>query len=185
MDYLFTTVTVWKLYDYNPVIRRMIMSATKMLCLIFLTCILTCCTMQNVSTQPVSMESVLSAADINTSITVVAPEEWNQFRIGEIVEMSVTSNTNSPLLVKEQDFQVFLRDGDTWTPVQNKYTDFYIYIIPSDGPLAARRIDVFALPELGSRSTPAVIRIIVNGYFYANNVVGEKIQAYVDVTLHP
>ncbi len=59
------------------------------------------------------------------------------------------------------------------------------YIIEPNEVPALRSAEISVIPNLEKVSVPVMLRIVVVGNIYDNEVLGDPVYAYIDVTLHP
>jgi hypothetical protein len=152
----------------------------------FLIITLTACRSQGPVTQADSYEEIFSNADINRTITVSAEPEFNTYTLDDAVMISVLLESDHTVVFNDHDIKIYVNQDNQWIQIQNQnpHPGMAYVIEPTETP-ALRSADVFVFPNLGTISIPVMLRIVVVGNIYDNEVLGDPVYAYIDVTLHP
>jgi hypothetical protein len=148
---------------------------------------LTACRSQGSANQVDSYEEIFSNADINQTITISAPSGLNTFRLNDgYVMISVLLESDHTVVFNDHDIKIYVNQDNQWIQIQNQnpHPGMAYVIEPTETP-ALRSADVFVFPNLGTISIPVMLRIVVVGNIYDNEVLGDPVYAYIDVTLHP
>jgi hypothetical protein len=148
---------------------------------------LTACRSQGSANQVDSYEEIFSNADINQTITISAPSGLNTFRLNDgYVMISVLLESDHSVIFDVNDFKIYLNQENRWVqvPYQSPHKGMRYIIEPNEVP-ALRSAEISVIPNLEKVSVPVMLRIVVVGNIYDNEVLGDPVYAYIDVTLHP
>ena len=153
---------------------------------ILLIIILTACHSRGSVNQTVSSDQIINGDDVNDTINLIAPEDWNSFKLGDPIVVYVLLKSDRTVILDDHDVKIYLSIGNNWSPIENENPHpSNIYIIEPIGPEAFRGAEVIAVPNLDQQVDSAHLRIVVSANFYDNDVKGKQVFSYVDVTLHP
>ena len=142
---------------------------------------------QHETVDPVALNAnVPSGSDINKTLNVVAPQEWNTFKVDDGLKLLVSLKSDHTVILDDHNVKIYLNRNNEWIPVENQNPHPKVtYIIEPIGTPAFRSAEVIVIPNVNQQSDSVILRIVVSGNIYDNKIMGEQVQAYVDVTLQP
>jgi hypothetical protein len=131
-------------------------------------------------------DPVFTEGDVNETIIVTIPDDCNIFKINAEICIVVILQGKNPVIISSNGMNAFKRNNDKWVSIDNgdlnKSYRFTLY--PSyDYSISSKML--LAQPRFDDKSAPITLRFVVTGNLYQNEKMGEKVSAYVDVTLNP
>jgi hypothetical protein len=130
--------------------------------------------------------TALPTGDVNKTIVMIAPDGWNYYIINSEIGLSVILQGEEPVIISPNALHVFEWSSDKWICIDNKINEEQVGFIlyPSDSYFIKSGA-FFVQPRFNDESVPITLRFVVTGNLYQDNKIGEKVSAYVDVTLSP
>jgi len=134
----------------------------------------------------INPKTIGSANDVNQTIIVSAPPEWNKYKLDDVVYLWVVLNSDHTVILNDQNVNIYAQNKAGWVQVKHMVLRSSVnYILAPNKIEALRSAEVVAVPDLAGYSETTILRIIVSGNIYDNSIMGEQVSAYVDVTLKP
>jgi len=148
--------------------------------------LLTSC--QSLPAMPELPDVGIPAEEINKRIKLIAPQEWNTFKTGEVIGISVEVISEDQIAFQhDYDVLIFALKDREWVEVPNlmNYPEGYVLLSKPNGEPFKRgdaRVDPI-LPDLDKNVT---VRIIIVGNIYRDGQITEdQTAAYIDLELKP
>jgi hypothetical protein len=131
---------------------------------------------------------LLINSKVNSDILVLAPKGWNEFKIGEPVNIVVEVIGNSQVVFPNNyNLTLYKRTTGNWSPVQYEEIEYSydeILLAPSRGDPKYYGSSMI-IPYL-TEEKPTKLRIIVTGYKIINGQRSNKpVSAFTDIVLFP
>jgi hypothetical protein len=133
-----------------------------------------------------TIDVIPSGKDVNQSITLSAPEGWNTYKTNDPIYLSVVPNSVQKMVLKENNLAIYQLVNNDWTLIENDnpHPPMEVIIVPSEVP-AASTVQVVAIPKLLAQSGDIKLLFVISANIYENEVVGDEVKAYTEVTLNP
>lgn len=128
----------------------------------------------------------IESGETNNVIILSAPAGCNDYKINSPVCISVELVSEDTVVFRTDSVRIYEFVEGNWETVTDMMEGPYItyIIVPSD--VAYYRSATFSVqPALGNRDVPVTLRFIAIGNLYIDEVVGEPVMAYTDVTFYP
>jgi hypothetical protein len=133
-----------------------------------------------------NIDVVVTEGEMNTIITVTAPNDCNTFQINDLVCLVVQLMSSHQVIFHTDAVGIFEYKDGQWTPLNNGNIDPPITYILYPNDNVFRKTAMFSTqPKFENRIQPVLLRFFVFGNFYDDDILGEEISAYTDVTLYP
>lgn len=136
---------------------------------------------------PIAPDVGVPQEELNKRLSLKAPREWNSFRIGEPIALSI-DNMSDDDIAFDANFgtRVFLFLQDSWIETSNQVKNYYnddivIHPIKLDWTNTST---IAVLPELVDQPRKVSVRIFIVGNIYEDGVRTDlKTGAFTDVIL--
>ena len=123
--------------------------------------------------------------NLNQVVKIIAPQEWNTFKLGNSIDLEITNLSNRSLVFdKGFGVRIFLAKNNQWVEIKDKLKSIgadSIFMRPTTSNKSETR-GFSVSPDVDELAGKTLIRIYIFGKTLETN---EVIGAYVDVVLSP
>ena len=154
--------------------------------IISISLILCACTETLPSDSPIDS---VSLDELNQEIILEAPAEWNSFRVGEAITLSIINISSDPILF-DANFgrRIFVYDNKQWVEKEDQISNFHndeLVLTPNNSD-QTNIYSTSIFPVLDDVTKKTTMRIFILGNLLINGEKQENITgAYIDITLIP
>lgn len=159
------------------------MNSTRLLLMLFLLLLMACTPKQLPGVDVIDIPT----EELNTKISLSAPEGWNNFKIGGTITLTIINKSDDNMMFDPYyGARVFVYENGTWTEISDQLISLNtenIILEPFKYNSSATGTTSI-LPKINSKARRLTIRIYIIGYLYKDNIkTDERTSSFIDIVL--